>query len=1201
MLIPIMNQSTISMSPPTSPLTPIVPSTLTSHFVQALHDYLPSSSSTDDSVTCLFFKKGSIIEVFNRDDSGWWDGQSGDVRGWFPSNYVGRIGELKRQSADFEDDYSSTEELELWHQKMNHVNSSVSLDIDNTKISSIQNRVEMARALLREDRRRSGNSIILEEDETLSLIDQVTERVHDLVEACNQQQSNIQLIVFQVVSSIRSVLTEANIVNKESQILRNYPDLAKQRKLVLSALSRLVLKGKELQQQQDVQTQDIDQLSDFANQLLYAMESFERLLASIPRHSFYSSTDSDYTTRPSSMFHDTPRSSISSLGHSSVISTNSTSLRQIISEARHNNSNSNTNSLIKPVPTDTEHILQNISDHQFNIDDLMKTLIITLEKYLLNRIRATDMLEITRKAVESVRTFLAIVEHVCSNLGDLDYNRRLSMIPEDPRLVSLVLTKESVYSAITNLVTAVRALTGPQLEDGEEEHYHLPVCCQIVIETTNECADCVRACLEEEEEEENKNMRHPMHQQLEQQQHENSRSHHTLSILGRKVTSLQALQQYELDQVPDTEKEIEALAIEPSSITSTGNTLPSPTIEKCDNKKTRASLQINTTVEALPQRTKLRARAASVNNIQNLMSNNLPLPPLPLMKPSVSATPISTEVVATTDVPLKLRRSRGRSVSSLRPSINKSKSEHMLTSTSTDSLPEPLQPQKLSSWRSAHSSQEQLKSEPMINSVLKKEPEYEFLKQYVFNDQEMIFNAEGEVTGATVEALVRKLTLHEKSPDLIFTRAFFYNFRLFTNPTDFVQLLITRFCLLPPADIQQEEIVIWSNRVLIPIRLRVYNVIKTWLETYFNYEQDAIVEKSLMDFANTEMTKAMPGPAKRMIVLITRTFSSKGLTSAGRKHSYNETRMTMQKLNSSNLQLSASLSTSNTNIFSNLSLSSDHHGDDKYPPSILGKSLRNTLRKAVSHTSLACIHVNDIDPIELARQITLMENSLFCQIRPNEMIGQEFKKKVGTSQAIHVKAMIQTSTQITSLVSDTILNEPDPKKRAHVLKYWIKVGDACLQLNNYNTLMAIRSALDSTSIARLKKTWEYVSGKYKTMWEPIYRATDSQRNFAEYRQRLKMAVAPCLPFLGVYLTDMTFIDDGNADRRNSPSGHELINFDKYVKITRILNEIDQFQISYKLLEVEEIQIFLKRTLESVEQDDQVFYARSLKREPKEEE
>lgn len=127
-----------------------------------------------------------------------------------------------------------------------------------------------------------------------------------------------------------------------------------------------------------------------------------------------------------------------------------------------------------------------------------------------------------------------------------------------------------------------------------------------------------------------------------------------------------------------------------------------------------------------------------------------------------------------------------------------------------------------------------------------------------------------------------------------------------------------------------------------------------------------------------------------------------------------------------------------------------------------------------------------------------------------------------------------------------------------------------------------------------------MSGKYRAIWEPIYRATDSQRNFAEYRQRLKTTVAPCLPFLGVYLTDMTFIDDGNADHRLSPGGKPLVNFDKYLKTTRILNEIDQFQIPYKLLEVGEIQKYIKTTLEAVEQDDQVFYSMSLKREPKEE-
>jgi hypothetical protein len=131
--------SSTSLASPISPTSPLV-STLTSHFVQALHDYLPSNSNNQD-VSCLFFKKGSIIEVFNRDNSGWWDGQLGGVRGWFPSNYVGRIGEAVRCSADFEDD---DDELELWRQKHqlnnNELNNRhdfvVSLD-ENTKVTLI--------------------------------------------------------------------------------------------------------------------------------------------------------------------------------------------------------------------------------------------------------------------------------------------------------------------------------------------------------------------------------------------------------------------------------------------------------------------------------------------------------------------------------------------------------------------------------------------------------------------------------------------------------------------------------------------------------------------------------------------------------------------------------------------------------------------------------------------------------------------------------------------------------------------------------------------------------------------------------------------------------------------------------------------------------------------------------------------------------
>lgn len=99
-------------------------------------------------------------------------------------------------------------------------------------------------------------------------------------------------------------------------------------------------------------------------------------------------------------------------------------------------------------------------------------------------------------------------------------------------------------------------------------------------------------------------------------------------------------------------------------------------------------------------------------------------------------------------------------------------------------------------------------------------------------------------------------------------RAFFYNFRLFTTPQELLQLLIKRFYLQPPFDLSHEQYETWANEVLVPIRLRVYNVIKTWLESYFQYNQDLLIQKDLILFAETGLTEAMPGPAERMMNLI---------------------------------------------------------------------------------------------------------------------------------------------------------------------------------------------------------------------------------------------------------------------------------------------------------------------------------------------
>jgi hypothetical protein len=191
------------------------------------------------------------------------------------------------------------------------------------------------------------------------------------------------------------------------------------------------------------------------------------------------------------------------------------------------------------------------------------------------------------------------------------------------------------------------------------------------------------------------------------------------------------------------------------------------------------------------------------------------------------------------------------------------------------------------------------------------------------------------------------------------------------------------------------------------------------------------------------------------------------------------------------------------------------------PNPIITKNQINLLKGAFQGTTTPTIL--DFDPLELARQITLKESRMFCCIRPEELIAQEWTKKSG-SAATNVLAMSSLSTDLAHLVAETILDVQDPKKRAIVIKHWIKVADRCLELNNYDSLMAIMCTMNTSTIVRLKRTWELVSNKTKLVLEHLRSVIDVSKNHAVLRARLRSHVPPCLPFLGTYLTDVSQIN-----------------------------------------------------------------------------
>ncbi|KAJ5934744.1 hypothetical protein N7466_004291 [Penicillium verhagenii] len=424
---------------------------------------------------------------------------------------------------------------------------------------------------------------------------------------------------------------------------------------------------------------------------------------------------------------------------------------------------------------------------------------------------------------------------------------------------------------------------------------------------------------------------------------------------------------------------------------------------------------------------------------------------------------------------------------------------------------------------------------------------------------------EGQIMGGSLRALIEKLTAHQSTPDALFVSTFYLTFRLFATPLEFAEALSERF-----------EYIGDTPHAAGPVRLRVYNVFKGWLESHWRHDRDNTALDFIVDFAKNRLTTDLPTAGKRLLDLSDKVSAVHGPVVP---------------------RLVSSMGKTNTSIALYV------HPDTPLPAPILGKKEINLLKQWKNGE--ASITILDFDPLELARQLTIKESRIFCSILPEELLDTEWTRKSG-SLAVNVRAMSTLSTDLAHLVADSILFLEEPKKRAVIIKHWVKIASKCLELNNYDSLMAIVASLNLSMVQRLKRTWDMVSQKTKASFENLRSIVDVSRNYIVLRQRLQNHVPPCLPFVGTYLTDLTFVDHGNQSVRSLPTDdgdRNVINFDKHMKTARIISELQRFQIPYRLTEVPELQTWMQNELVRVrsiggESTNAAFYRRSCVLEPR---
>ncbi|KAJ1984973.1 hypothetical protein H4R34_000316 [Dimargaris verticillata] len=467
---------------------------------------------------------------------------------------------------------------------------------------------------------------------------------------------------------------------------------------------------------------------------------------------------------------------------------------------------------------------------------------------------------------------------------------------------------------------------------------------------------------------------------------------------------------------------------------------------------------------------------------------------------------------------------------------------------------------------------------------------------------DLTVNDQGQIVTGTLEALVERLTLHDCSVDSEFISTFLLTFRSFCSPQRFVSILIARFQCAQPEDLSDVEAQQWQQKKQLPIRLRVINVIKAWLESYFFDDEDASCVAPLREFVENVVRANMASSATRLLQLL----DAKAETVRSAP--------TVPTRQSKSKSIDRMLAAAYASL------------PDTPPPS--PRLDRAVLANLVDRVP---IPLYDINPVEVARQLTIMDCRLFCAIRPHELIGQEFSKK-DLSMAVNVRSMTARSTRITAWVVVSILADSDVKRRAMALKYFLKVADTLQALHNYNTLMAVVCGLNYSMVSRLHLTWKCLATKYASLMKTLDPLTDPDRNFAVYRSRIRNLQPPCLPFLGLYLTDLTFTDDGNQTYRrpscampkastvrdrpmsqvtlvdggapermpasSEPKAH--INFGKYMQTVRIIKEVQKFQVPYNLMDVAEVQRFLLEDIERTyaQWNPDALYQRSLRLEPR---
>lgn len=208
-------------------------------------------------------------------------------------------------------------------------------------------------------------------------------------------------------------------------------------------------------------------------------------------------------------------------------------------------------------------------------------------------------------------------------------------------------------------------------------------------------------------------------------------------------------------------------------------------------------------------------------------------------------------------------------------------------------------------------------------------------------------------------------------------------------------------------------------------------------------------------------------------------------------------------------------------------------------------------------------------PLLLGHQLTHIELERLSMIGPEEFIQDYAVQSPHPLKKLsNIGSYVEWYNRLSYFVATEICMHLKKKNRVRMIEYFVDVAKECINIGNFNSLMAILGGLNNSSVQRLKKTWSKVN---KEKFEMLEHLSNPCGNFSSYRSSLKAALwrsevasddreRIVVPFFSVLLKDIFMLNENKNIPNRTSNGH--VNFGKMWELTKNVNEF----MSWKQIE-----------------------------------